>query len=70
MGGALAILHSNLFVSDIIGSITDQNHGQIVSLSKMSWSNNSVRADFAFPSVKYEQVLPMKAYSVVLGGAL
>jgi hypothetical protein len=70
MGGALAIMHSNLFVSDIIGSITDQNHGQIVSLSKMSWSNNSVRADFAFPSVKYEQVLPMKAYSVVLGGAL
>jgi hypothetical protein len=68
MGGALAILHSNLFRAGI--APPDQNHGQIVSLSKMSWSNNSVRADFAFPSVKYEQVLPMKAYSVVLGGAL
>ncbi len=73
MGGALAILHSNLFASISNGSLsccTDQNHGQTVFLSKVSWSNNSVSADFAFPSVKYEQVLPMRAYSVVLGGAL
>jgi hypothetical protein len=73
MGGALAILHSNQFASISNGSLfccTDQNHGQAVSLSKVSWSNNSVSADFAFPSVKYEQVLPMEAYSVVLGGAL
>lgn len=72
MGGAVALLHSDAFLSPFLNEETevDQNHNQMVSISSVSFSNNNATA--AFPKQDYASSasVPSSASAVVLGGSL